>query len=62
MLKATIEQYPCFHFNNSVLQITEPETDALLAINELLKTPLFQYKQLTFDEIIRIEQALNENL
>lgn len=62
LLKATIEQYPCFHFNNSMLQITEPETDALLAINELLKTPLFQYKQLTFDEIIQIEQALNENL
>lgn len=62
LLKATIEQYPCFHFDNNVLQIAEPETDAILTINELLKTPLFQYKQLTFDKIIEIEQALNENL
>ncbi len=62
LLQAIIEQYPCFHFKNNLLKIKEADTNAILAINDLLKTPLFTYKKLSLDEIIQIELNLNKNL
>ena len=52
----------CTEFKNNELSINEPDTQALIAINAVLREPLFHYKVLTLDAIITIEKDLNDHL
>ncbi len=53
LLSALIESNEQLSFNNekNVLKIKDESTDALLAVNELLKKPLFEVKELTAEQI-----------
>lgn len=44
ILQSIIEQNKCFEFEDNELRIHQPETDALIAINAVLKNPLFIWR------------------
>ena len=56
LLKSVIDQNKCFKFKNNELSINEPDAQTLIAINAVLREPLFHYKVLTLDAIITIEK------
>jgi len=61
-----IEKTDGFDFvNNDGEQVLKLESDdgaALAALNELLKQPLFEIRELSLEQIIEIEEVLAKNV
>ena len=60
ILKALIAQYPSLHYDDSAQRLTiEPVNGpAFCAVNAVLKAPLFEIREVSRDELFRIQQQV----